>query len=159
MSRVDIRIEYLADCAWHLPAVAAWQQAQFGYLNPSVTLEQRTEKLHLSMQKDQLPMMLVALSDGGDLLGCAGIVETTITHRHLSPWLSAVYVSTQHRRKGVASALCMRALPEVAAMGKANLYLFTPHDESLYARLGWTTFEKSHHMGLPISLMERRTGA
>lgn len=40
-----MRIEYLADCQEHLETVAAWQQAEFGYLNPAVSVEQRQERL------------------------------------------------------------------------------------------------------------------
>lgn len=152
-----MRIEYLADFESHLPTVAAWQQAQFGYLAPSVTLEQRTQRLRLSLQKGELPTTLVALSEDGALLGCAGILPATITHKHLSPWLSAVFVPPQHRRKGVASALSLRAVAEAGAMGHGKLYLFTPHSESLYARLGWQTFEMSEHNGLPIAIMAKTT--
>jgi len=154
-----MRIEYLADFESHLPAVAAWQHAQFGYLAPSVTLEQRSQRLHLSLRKSELPTTFVALSESGGLLGCAGILPTTITHQHLSPWLSAVFVPPQHRRKGIASALSLRAAAEAGALGHGMLYLFTPHSESLYARLGWQTFERSEHNGLPIAIMARSTSA
>lgn len=152
-----MRIEYLADNDAHLATVAAWQQAQFGYLNPSVTVEQRTQRLGQSLQKGQLPTTLVALSEGGTLLGSAGILATTITHKHFTPWLSAVFVPSEHRRKGIASALSLRAVLEAAAMGFEALYLFTPHNESLYSRMGWKTLERSDHNGLPIAIMARPT--
>jgi len=154
-----MRIEHLADFESHLPTVAAWQQAQFGYLNSSVTLEQRTQKLQLSLQKGRLPTTLVAVSEDGTLLGAAGILATTIIHKHLAPWLSAVFVSPQNRHKGIASALSMRAVAEASAMGFGKLYLFTPHNESLYARMGWRTLERSEHNGLPIAIMARPTSA
>ena len=38
------------------------------------------------------------------LAGSASILPTTITHSHLTPWLSSVYVPGEHRGKGIASA-------------------------------------------------------
>jgi predicted N-acetyltransferase YhbS len=150
-------IQYLADHPQHLPAVAAWQQAQFGYLTPTATLEDRTERLRRSLQKDTLPMAFIALSESGALLGSAGILAATITHKHLSPWLSSVYVPGEFRGNGIASALSLHAIAEAARLGFDQLYLFTPHNETLYARLGWSTFERIGYNGVPLTLMERRT--
>src|SRR3954447_18892078 len=111
-----MKVEYLVDHPQHLPTVAAWQQAQFGYLTPNITLEDRTERLCRSLQKDALPMALVALSGSGTLLGSAGILPTTITHQHLTPWLSSVFVPSEYRGKGIASALSLRALREAAKL-------------------------------------------
>jgi predicted N-acetyltransferase YhbS len=151
-----VKVEYLADHPAHLPTVAAWQQAQFGYLTPSATLEDRTERLRQQLQKEALPTAFIALSDSGALLGSAGILPATITHKHLTPWLSSVYVPGEFRGKGIASALSLRALAEAARLGFERLYLFTPHNEKLYARMGWRTFERIEHNGVPLTLMDRQ---
>jgi predicted N-acetyltransferase YhbS len=150
-----MKIEYLADHPAFVPTIAAWQQAQFGYLTPTATLEDRTDRLRRSLQKDALPMALIALSGTGTLLGSAGILPTTITHQQLTPWLSSVYVPDEHRGRGIASALSLRAIMEVAKLGFERLYLFTPHSELLYARIGWKTFERIEYNGTPLTLMER----
>jgi len=154
-----MRIEYLVDYPLHLPKVATWQHAQFGYLTPTTTLEDRGERLRRSLQKDAFPMALIALSANGTLLGSAGILPATITHRHLTPWLSSVYVPEEFRGQGIASALSLRAIDEAARLGFKRLYLFTPRNESLYARIGWRTFERIEYSGLPLTLMERHTAA
>jgi len=64
-----MNIEYLADHPSHLPTVAAWQHAEFGYLTPNATLEDRTARLRRSAQKDALPMAFITLSGSGALLG------------------------------------------------------------------------------------------
>ena len=150
-----MKIEYLADYPAFVPTIAAWQQAQFGYLTPNTTFEDRTERLRRSLQKDTLPMALIALSETGTLLGSAGILPTTITHQHLTPWLSSVYVPDEHRGRGIASALSLRAIVETAKLGFERLYLFTPRSESLYARIGWKTFGRIEYNGTPLTLMER----
>jgi N-acetylglutamate synthase-like GNAT family acetyltransferase len=150
-----MKIEYLADYPAFVPTIATWQQAQFGYLTPTATLEDRTERLRRSLQTDALPMALIALSETGTLLGSAGILPTTITHQHLTPWLSSVYVPGEHRGRGIASALSLRAVAEATKLGFERLYLSTPHSESLYARIGWKTFARIEHNGTPLTLMER----
>jgi len=150
-----MKVEYLADHPSLLPTVAAWQHQQFGYLAPNTTLDDRIERLRRSLQKDALPMALVALSESGTLLGSAGILPTTITHQHLTPWLSSVFVPSEYRGKGIASALSLRAASEAARLGFDRLYLFTPRSEALYARIGWTAFERIDHNGVPLTLMQR----
>jgi predicted N-acetyltransferase YhbS len=145
-------VEYLADHDYCLPQVAAWQHAEFGYLNPTGTLEQRAAKLRQSMRSDSLPIALVAL-DGGRLVGSASILKTTLTHQHLTPWLSSVFVPAEFRGQGIASLLSLRAAAEAARFGFGTLYLFTPHNESLYARIGWTTFDEVIHNGRRLAIM------
>jgi len=154
-----MRIAHLAECPAHIPLVASWQHVEFGYLTPSVGLEARAERLRQSLVPGSLPLALLALSEEGVPVGAAGIQAKTITHQHLTPWLSAVVVPPEHRNKGIASALALRALEEAAALGFDHLFLFTPRNESLYARLGWTTMERTQHNGVEMAIMARRTRA
>lgn len=147
-----MRIEHLADNLLQIPTLAAWHHTQFSYLNPSVTIEQRIEKLTASARKGQLPMTLVAVVDG-QLLGSASLLSHTITHQHLSPWLSSVYVVPDHRCKGIGSALARRVVHEAASMGMEQVHLFTPSSEAMYARLGWKFLEHSEYRGHRLSIM------
>lgn len=147
------------DCEEHLATVANWQQVEFGYLNPSVTIEQRRARLRESLQREGLPLTIVALSEEGQPIGAASLLPKTITHPHLTPWLSTVVVPPEFRGKGLASALSLRAVSEAARLGFKTLHLFTPRNESLYRRIGWETFEWSIHNGLSIAIMSRSTSA
>ena len=91
-----MRLEYLADHVSHLPQLAKWHHAEFGYLSPANTVERYVERLNASLRKSELPTMFVSLRDDM-LLGSASLVRQTITHQHLSPWLSSVYVDPAHR--------------------------------------------------------------
>ncbi len=102
-------------------------------------------------------MALIALSEDGTLVGSAGILQTTITHKYLTPWLSSVYVPDKFRGKGIASKLSLRAVAEAATLGYKRLYLFTPLSEALYARIGWVTFERIEYNDVPLTPMERPT--
>jgi GNAT superfamily N-acetyltransferase len=154
---IFMKIGYLADHPEHLETIAAWQHAEFGYLTPAMALQDRADRLRLSLQRDALPMAFIALSGDGDLLGSAGLLATTVTHAHLTPWLSSVYVPDELRGRGIASALSLHAVGKAAALGFDRLYLFTPRSEALYARIGWVTFDRIDHNGVALMLMERLT--
>jgi N-acetylglutamate synthase-like GNAT family acetyltransferase len=147
-----MRIENLSDHLHHLDLLATWHQAQFGYLNPAVTLAQRMEKLAASAHNDSLPMTVVATSEGR-LLGSASLLPRTITHQHLSPWLSSVYVADEHRNKGVGSALVQHIVQQAARLALEKVYLFTPNSEALYARLGWDVVEYAAFQGQHLAIM------
>lgn len=74
-------IDYLAQHERFVPTVAQWQHAEFGYLNPADTLESRTGRLRNALQTELLPLAFIAVSDG-ELVGSAGILASTVTHRH-----------------------------------------------------------------------------
>ena len=65
----------------------------------------------------------------------------------------------EFRGQGIASALSLRAFAEAVRLGFERLYLFTPRNETLYARLGWKTFERIEHGGVALTLMERQAAA
>ena len=152
---MTIRIDHLFHWPEYVPTIAGWQQDQFGYLNPLGTVRQREQRLREATDPDRLPIALVALSEENLLVGSATIMATTLTHKHLTPWLSSVFVPPACRGKGIASALSMRAVEEAARLGFEALYLFTPQSESLYARLGWRTFDHAVHNGVPLAIMRR----
>jgi predicted N-acetyltransferase YhbS len=155
---MSIEIHHLHDYAHHIPTVAAWQQAEFGYLSPNGTAEQRAERLRGASDKAVLPISLVAISAGqGDLVGSASIVATTLTHKHLTPWLSSVFVPPTQRGRGIASKLALAAISEADRLGFEKIFLFTPKSEALYARLGWETFEQTAINDVPVCLMSRST--
>ena len=105
-------------------------------------------------QKSSLPTTFIALQDDA-LLGSASLVRQTITHQHLSPWLSSVYVDPQYRGRGIASALVGRVEKAAAEMGSEKIYLFTPSSEKLYASLGWELMEYAKYNELKIAIMSK----
>lgn len=148
----DFRIAYLADHPRLVPTVAQWQQREFGHFGV-VSLDERIRRLGLTLNRDSLPISLVALAADGALVGSASLLVQTITHPHLTPWLSTMVVAPQHRRRGIASALALRAQAEAAALGFHALHLFTEHSQALYSRLGWERLEDSTIAGRSVVIM------
>jgi hypothetical protein len=54
---MSIKIHHLLDHKHHIPTVAAWQQAEFGYLSPNATVEERAERLRAASDKARLPIL------------------------------------------------------------------------------------------------------
>jgi predicted N-acetyltransferase YhbS len=154
---VRFEIDYLARHEHYLPLIAEWQLAEFGYLNPADTLASRMTRLAGALQIGALPLAFVARSDDGELVGSASLLTSTVTHPHLSPWLSSVVVPPRFRGNGIASALSLWAVKEAHRLGFATLYLFTPRNESFCARLGWQTVEIATHGDTELTIMSRPT--
>ena len=140
-----------------IPTVAGWQQQEFGYLSPAGTVEQRMERLSIARDRASLPISLVAFTEDQDLVGSASVTAATLTHKHLSPWLSSVVVPAEHRGKGIASKLALAAVAEARRLGFDKIHLFTPRNEQLYARLGWATFDRTEINSVAVYLMMRDT--
>lgn len=149
----SLRIDYLADQPQTLPELAGWHHAEFGYLNPTHSAQHYVDRLTGSLQTDDLPLTVVAL-ESGRLLGSATLNRQTITHPHLSPWLSSVFVSAEERGRGIASALIGR-IEEASRLGFDTAHLFTPKSEALYARLGWQTLERAIVRDTAVTIMRK----
>ena len=155
-----MRIDYLADHPEYVQALAPaiwahWRDA----LPEDTTVAHRVAKLHAHMQKAALPMALVA-HEHGQVFGTAALRLHDLEERNeLSPWLGGVFVLPSWRGKGIASALCRAVKEHASAMGIPALYLFTPHQQALYERLGWSTVESAEWRGICGSIMLANTAA
>jgi predicted N-acetyltransferase YhbS len=120
---------------------------------PEETIERRIIKLQKHVNKDTLPIGWVAHADG-QVFGTAALRVHDLEGREdLTPWLGGVFVLPEHRHRGVASALCRAAEERAWLLGFEALYLFTPDQQALYARLGWRKSERAVWRGLESDIM------
>ncbi|HVF70162.1 MAG TPA: GNAT family N-acetyltransferase [Chthoniobacterales bacterium] len=148
-----MRIEYLADHLEALPVLARWQHEEWGGLRPGDTLEARTARLGAQVNRDRIPLTVVAL-DEATVLGSASLIsEDMDTRPELTPWLASVFVDPAKRRRGIAGQLVRRIVAEAARLGVPLLYLYTVHSEKLYARLGWTFQERTTYRESEVVIM------
>lgn len=139
--------------------VAAWGFAEWGHLNPGETLKQRVIRIEGKMNLDRVPVAFVALDDSGagagGIVGTASLIFDDLEGDPRNPWLASVFVPSEHRKKGIASAL-VRAVEDTARrLGYSRLYLFTSTAPDLYAGLGWRPLERRHYRGEDIQVMDR----
>ena len=150
-----MQIEYLADCPAHISELARLHFEEWSYLYPGESLEDRTARLRSSCGRNAIPSVVVALRDS-ELLGSAMLVAHDMDSRpQLTPWLAGVFVKPQCRGKGIGSALVRRIESEVRSLGVSTLYLYTPHTESLYERLGWSVTERCEYRNTNVVVMSK----
>jgi predicted N-acetyltransferase YhbS len=132
-----LRIAALADCPAALPEVAAWLHGQW-MLGWGLSHADVQDELRRRANRDTLPMAWVALA-GEQPVGTVSLVED---ERPLEPGsvacVAGLYVTPEWRRRGVARALCDRALAELVQMKRPSAGVFTRDREAFYRHLGWT---------------------
>lgn len=149
-----MRIDFLADHPELLPTLAECHHAEWGYLHPGSTLQDRIEWLRSEVQRGAIPFCVVALDDDGRALGSASILEHDMdVHLDWTPWLASVFVHPDHRRQGIGAALVRRATTEAQALGVPELYLFTPGQARFYERLGWRELLREEYRGTDVTIM------
>jgi predicted N-acetyltransferase YhbS len=140
-----VRIEQLAKRAELLPVVAAWIYNEWWQDIEGSSVSTVTDLLRAHWVPDRIPMTLVASLDMLPV-GTATLLSHDIGTEQwpqLSPWLAAVYVVPEHRRRGVGSSLVNAIVSGAAAAGKDVLYLLTTEREAFYAQLGWEVFDRA----------------
>jgi N-acetylglutamate synthase-like GNAT family acetyltransferase len=151
-----MRIEYLADHPEALETLVQWMHREWGHVRGGETLEQRRTRFAGSLNRDRIPLAVVAL-EGNDVLGSASLIAHDMTTRmELTPWLASVFVCEQYRRRGVGAELVRRIMTEAGKLNVPLLYLYTVHSERLYASLGWTVAERTDYLEHPVVIMTCR---
>ena len=131
----------VADRIWQ-----AWWQPN-GY-----PLEHISTRLRENIEATPIPFALVA-HDGEKFLGTSSVIASDLEERpQLTPWIAAVWVEEDARRRGVGAALVNRATDDCLALGIARAYLCArPRMTKFYDGLGWTVIERNvgpHHLSV-----------
>jgi len=144
---------YLADHPQFLSQLSEWHHAEWGYIRPGDTVEERLKRLEAECGHLGIPTTIIAV-ENGELLGSVMLLEEDMdTHKELSPWLASLYVSPQRRRQGIGAALVRRLIHEAHTLGIKRLYLYTPSEERFYNNLGWSLLERTQYAGKPAVIM------
>jgi len=148
-----VELEYLADHPEALPTLAQWQHGEWGNLRVGDTLEKRMVRLQASLNRDKIPLTVVAL-DNGTVLGSASLIAHDMeTRMELTPWLAGVYVGEPYRRRGIGAELVRRIMAEAGRLKVPVLYLYTVHSEKFYAALGWKLRERTSYRDHNVVIM------
>jgi GNAT superfamily N-acetyltransferase len=96
-----------------------------------------------NLNADPIPFALVA-HDGPKFLGTSSVIVADLPERpQLTPWVAAVWVEPQARRRGVGAALVDRAALDCFTLGVASAYLCARRERAgFYQRLGWIPVER-----------------
>jgi GNAT superfamily N-acetyltransferase len=106
----------LRECSWLAHAVAhhVWKE----WWRDERAFAHVRAKIDVSMAGSAFPFTLVAY-ERGTFIGTISVVESNIkARRDLSPWLSALWVDEQYRRRGWGSALLTSAIEKARGNGR-----------------------------------------
>jgi GNAT superfamily N-acetyltransferase len=139
-------IEHLAQLSW-----IEWRPI---YEERGQTFEDAVKNYRERRNADCLPLTLVALH-GDELVGTVSLKFHDLeTRPNLDPWLGALLVLPEWRRRGIATMLMQRASQIAQNLNLARLYLWTHSAEGLYLKLGWQVVERTQYCGKEIVVMQ-----
>ncbi len=96
------------------------------------------------IEGDDIPLALVA-HDSGRYLGSVLLIENDLDDRpQNSPWIAALWVEPEVRRKGIAASLMEAARKEASKRGYGVCYLCaTPDNSPYYLARGFAEIESA----------------
>jgi N-acetylglutamate synthase-like GNAT family acetyltransferase len=106
-------------------------------------LDRVSGRLRENLNVEPIPLALVA-HEGATFLGTASVIASDLAERpQLTPWVAAVWVEPQARRRGIGAALVNRATQDCFALGMDRAYLCArPQRSAFYEGLGWIPIER-----------------
>lgn len=122
----------IADRGWH-----AW------WTESGVPLEDYRAHLTPMLEQDRIPSALVA-HDEDHYIGSVLLIENDLDERpDYAPWIAALWVEPEFRRKGIAAQLIARSRELAAELGYDTCYLCaSPDKRAYYMKQGFTLLEE-----------------
>ena len=139
----------------HLNTIAAWLFNQWGHLYPRKTLANVAARIAEDAAGDIVPSVYLAEIDGLPVATASIVACDLPLRRQYTPWMAAVYVQPDFRRRGIANLIINHVESVAAASHIQRLFLFTPDQQPLYGRLGWTHLEELNYTDMSVTVMER----
>src|SRR5437762_11823833 len=119
---MEIALKQLSECPEHLETVGLWIHNEWWskrYDSPEVVLSW----LRMHKTLDAVPYSVVALTEGEPVGSCC-VIENDCVHRpQYAPWVAAVYVRPEFRRRGIASMILQEAASVAARAGVKCLFI------------------------------------
>jgi predicted N-acetyltransferase YhbS len=150
-----IEVHYLADHANLIRLLATWFYEEWGIRNPEDSVENCEKRLLNRMNRERLPLTLIAFQGAEPVATASLKMREVETHPQFLHWLGTVYVHHPFRNQGIGSQLVEYAASEAERHKVRELYLYTHRHESFYARLGWFPVERPHYRGREVVIMKR----
>jgi N-acetylglutamate synthase-like GNAT family acetyltransferase len=155
---MSIQLSYLADHPAFVEEVAPWLHAEWGWFTPGSTLDGRLTKLRQHLNRDALPLAIVAHANGVPLGTAALRTQDMDTRSELTPWLASVYVTPSARQQGIGTRLVARIEAEAQRLGFRIVHLLTFDKPTYYAKRGWFELERTTYRDEPVVVMWKPVG-
>lgn len=142
-----MQISVLTDQPQAIAVLAPAFEAHWSPDQPQEHLANTVAAFRACLQRDRLPLMLVA-HEADDVLGAVGLLERSVHIRpQWRPWLGALYVVPTRRRDGIGAALIAAAEHKAVQLGIETLFAGTETAVGLFRRRGWTAINELDESG------------
>ena len=125
--------------------LARWHVQEWQNVFPEWTDQKAIAEFNAQLQTTELPATWLAFKENILIGSISALLEDASELNDLpGPWLASFYIKPEYRGQGAAQLLMDIAKQAVTALGYKKWYLFTPHHERYYAKLGWALKENRH---------------
>lgn len=151
----EVEVRYLPADRLLVERIINWQVDHYHRSFPSFDHDDWLDFYgpHMRGQNGPLPVVLGAF-DAGDCVGTVAVVERDDLDDvdAYTPWIAAMIVDPERRRRGTGSELLRAALGRCRDLDFGRVYLWTHDMENWYRRLGWIEVETRTFREVPITI-------
>ncbi len=152
--RDNVRIKLLADNCQYASIIEKWLKYEWlEYYGPDGPGDVRKE-VEGCCNRNKLPIGLVAFYDDV-ICGTASLKIKSASHLNLTPWLTALYVPPEMRRKSVGGQLVKQVEKLAVELGYITIYARSGTAVEFFKRLGWSLIDKTKFQGEELSILSR----
>lgn len=152
-----MRIEKLAQHRHLIDALVETLHSAWGELPPWSDRRVIRARLESGASASVFPHTVVAIDDHDAVAATGSLkLDELAHHADKKHWLGEIFVLEEHRRQGLGSRVTTALTAHAFGHGVSALYLYTPDQQRLYARLGWREIGAENVNGELVSLMLRR---
>ena len=150
-----MRIEELRSHPHLVELAAATLYASWGSLPPWSNIGVIRKRLAAGTTQATFPRTLVAVTDVGKFAAMGSIKLSELpNHPEKVHWIGEIYVLDEHRGKGLGSRITQSLTEYAFSNGVSSLFLYTPDQQSLYRRLGWSVISEEIIDDETVSIMQ-----
>lgn len=148
---------YLADKPDLIPTLALWTFNAWKQYDPTLNMDNITTSLNAKLNKDTLPLTLIALNDSVPIGMVSLKPQIKVKgYEDRKIWLGSFYVAPEHRGQSVGQELLTAAYDNARRLGYDKISLFSSEPEvwPWYLNKGWEKFATDSYQGHTVALME-----
>lgn len=151
-----VELKLLIDCPQNVSILARlWHEEIIRHWYSDVLIEQATKNLSQHLNRDHLPISIVALHEHIPV-GMACLRDNTLgIQPGIMPWLCSLVVEPAYRENGIGEMLIEAVKVQAKSFGHNNLYLlsFEKKRSKWYGDLGWKLICEDSISGYCVDVM------
>ncbi|WP_459176106.1 GNAT family N-acetyltransferase [Ewingella americana] len=155
-SACAVKIASLADVPQYLEVITQHlhgEWSDFPHWAQKDYIRQRLEQRIASRGRQ---FVLVAFDENDQVTGTASVMRYELDDvPERKYWLGEVFTCHAMRGKGIGSALVKACIARASQTDVDTLWLYTPDQQALYARLGWQEVETREVDNEQVTVMQR----